>query len=61
MFEEHECGDQVDVERDGVTVRATLVEECQSCAPGDVDLSPGAFLRTGRVAEGRVKVNWDFI
>ncbi|MEU0883110.1 RlpA-like double-psi beta-barrel domain-containing protein [Lentzea sp. NPDC005914] len=40
---------------------AKVTDRCVGCASGDIDLSPAAFRKIGRLDEGRVKVSWDFI
>lgn len=61
LFEDHGCDSEVEVERDGVTVKAKVVDRCDGCKFGDIDLSPAAFVRIGRASEERVTVRWNFI
>jgi len=61
VFNENGCGTEITVTRGNSQVVATVVDKCDNCPAGDVDLSPGAFAKIGSVAEGRVKVNWNFI
>lgn len=57
------CGKRVLVTdpktRKSVTV--TVVDKCQGCKVGDIDLSPTAFTRLRELGVGRFRVNWNFI
>lgn len=40
------------------SVAVTVVDRCQGCAEGDVDLSPTAFSKLANQDLGRIKVTW---
>ena len=45
----------------GTTTKATVVDTCQACAYGDVDLSPSLFKTVSPTGDGRVhSITWSF-
>lgn len=45
----------------GKSVRVKVVDRCVGCAKTDLDFSPGAFNKIGRVAVGREKgMTWQW-
>jgi expansin (peptidoglycan-binding protein) len=45
----------------GKSVTVTVTDECPSCKPGDVDLSPAAFKKLASLDQGRIAINWKFL
>jgi predicted RNA-binding Zn-ribbon protein involved in translation (DUF1610 family) len=55
------CGKQMIVCRGERCVTVTIVDRCEACVPGDVDLSPKAFGLIAKPEEGRVKVDCTYL
>ncbi|RHZ68908.1 hypothetical protein Glove_292g32 [Diversispora epigaea] len=55
------CGKKARVSRGKKSVVVTVVDRCGGCNFGDIDLSPSAFDKIAKPAEGRVNVQWRFI
>jgi len=43
------------------TVDVRIVDRCPECAPGDIDLSPEAFVSIAELSAGRVPISWQYI
>ncbi|KAL7271394.1 hypothetical protein RUND412_005844 [Rhizina undulata] len=56
-----ECGKQIQITRNGVSVTATIQDLCAGCSVDDVDMSPAVFTQLATEAEGRVSVTWKFV
>lgn len=41
-----------------ITIEATVVDRCVSCAANDLDLSPYLFEKIANLGQGRVDVTW---
>ncbi|ORX69489.1 barwin-like endoglucanase, partial [Linderina pennispora] len=41
-------------------VKVKIVDRCPVCKTGDLDLSPSAFNKIGKKADGRIKITWSF-
>ncbi|CAG8585147.1 7449_t:CDS:2 [Paraglomus brasilianum] len=54
------CGRQVRVNGPSGSVTVTLVDRCEACQFGDLDLSPTAFQQIAPLSAGRVQITWDF-
>ncbi|MFG1874158.1 expansin EXLX1 family cellulose-binding protein [Sphaerisporangium sp. NPDC049003] len=52
------CGAYLDVTGPGGTVRVQVVDECVSCAPGELDLSRPAFARVAGTELGVTRVSY---
>lgn len=57
------CGRKIRVRRDGSegSVDVTVVDRCTGCEPADLDLSPAAFEKLAKKAEGRVTGTWSWL
>lgn len=57
------CGKSVSLKGvDGQSYTATIVDRCQGCAAGDLDLGPGLFNKCTSNGDGRVKgMEWTFV
>jgi expansin (peptidoglycan-binding protein) len=42
-----------------VTIR--VVDQCPECKPGDIDLSPEAFVKIAALEQGRVPIDWKYV
>ncbi|KAI5776860.1 RlpA-like double-psi beta-barrel-protein domain-containing protein-containing protein [Geopyxis carbonaria] len=56
-----ECGRRVKIQRGGRSCIVTIVDLCQGCAYGDIDLSITAFKKVAKQSEGRVPIKWWYI
>ncbi|KAK7444274.1 hypothetical protein VKT23_001168 [Stygiomarasmius scandens] len=55
------CGKQVKITNsDGTEATATVVDSCQSCAAGDLDMSPGLFSHFASLGLGVFSISWEF-
>lgn len=52
------CGACVEVEGPDATITVRIVDRCPGCAPGDIDLSEGAFPMIAAKELGRVPISW---
>jgi len=52
------CGKQVEVTFNGNSVSVTVVDECPSCGPNDIDLSPSAFSVLASQDLGEIQATW---
>ncbi|CAO3589681.1 unnamed protein product [Absidia cylindrospora] len=55
------CGKKIKIKTPTGTVTATVVDTCPGCAKNSVDLSITAFKKIGKVAAGRISINWSFV
>ncbi|KAF6811621.1 hypothetical protein CSOJ01_05605 [Colletotrichum sojae] len=57
------CGRKIRVRRDDGegSVDVTVVDRCTGCEPADLDLSPAAFEKLAKKAEGRVTGTWSWL
>ncbi|KAI7867726.1 RlpA-like double-psi beta-barrel-protein domain-containing protein-containing protein [Spinellus fusiger] len=56
------CGKQVSVMgSSGNTIEVKIVDVCDTCNEGDVDLSPRAFEQIGEFSHGSISVRWNFV
>ncbi|KAJ4267238.1 hypothetical protein NW762_003340 [Fusarium torreyae] len=55
------CGKSIKLQGDAGQVTVTVIDRCEACAAGDVDLSPAAFQKSiGDLSVGRGKGTWSF-
>ncbi|CAG8541596.1 14213_t:CDS:2 [Acaulospora morrowiae] len=54
------CGKQVDISFGGKTITCTVVDRCDGCLFGSLDLSPAAFQALADPSLGRIKISWTF-
>ncbi|CAG8510920.1 7807_t:CDS:2 [Paraglomus brasilianum] len=54
------CGRRVSVNGPKGSVIITLVDRCEGCKPGDLDLSPKAFKKIASLSDGRIQITWNF-
>lgn len=52
------CGSCAEVEGPAGSVVVRIVDRCPGCAPGDIDLAPGAFEQIAELSAGRVPITW---
>jgi hypothetical protein len=54
------CGKAVTIKntKTGHTVKGVVADMCPSCKEGDLDLSPAAFKKIGKLNDGVLKVSW---
>jgi expansin (peptidoglycan-binding protein) len=45
----------------GATVTVKIVDRCQKCKPGDIDLGEEAFARLAAPSAGRIKISWTLL
>lgn len=55
------CGAYIDVEGPEGKATVRIVDRCPECAPGDVDLSPEAFVLIADLVAGRVPIRWHIV
>ncbi|ORZ12225.1 RlpA-like double-psi beta-barrel-protein domain-containing protein-containing protein [Absidia repens] len=55
------CGKKIKIKTPTGTVTATVVDTCPGCAKDSVDLSMAAFKKIGKIAAGRISINWSFV
>ncbi|RKP08515.1 RlpA-like double-psi beta-barrel-protein domain-containing protein-containing protein, partial [Thamnocephalis sphaerospora] len=54
------CGRCVQVKGPRGTAVVKIVDMCETCRHGHVDLSPAAFRRVANPVDGRVSVTWKY-
>ncbi|KAK6952386.1 hypothetical protein Daesc_006922 [Daldinia eschscholtzii] len=54
------CGRTINIHYNGQTASATVVDRCQGCASGSIDVSPAVFRSLAPLDKGRVKVTWGY-
>ncbi|KAG8765149.1 hypothetical protein FRC12_007662 [Ceratobasidium sp. 428] len=53
------CGKMTTVKYQGKSTKVKIVDRCEACGRNDIDLSPTAFKKLGKLSEGRLKgVTW---
>lgn len=57
--ESHLCGGWVTVTGPSGSTTVQIVDRCPECAPGDIDLSLGAFSEIADPVLGRVPISWN--
>ncbi len=55
------CGACLEVRGPAGSVELMIVDQCPTCAHGDVDLSPAAFEQIAALEEGRVDIEWNVV
>ncbi|KLT43442.1 hypothetical protein CC85DRAFT_235267, partial [Cutaneotrichosporon oleaginosum] len=56
-----QCGKSLTITANGVTVGGvTVVDECPTCAFGDLDLTPGLFRRFASEDQGVFQLSWEW-
>jgi len=55
------CGTEIEVEHNGKTVKATILDLCPACVGHDIDLSHGAWKELGLGAPDRFKASWSVV
>jgi len=57
------CGKMVRAKQagSGDYVTAKVVDLCPGCETGCIDFSPAAFKKIGEPAQGRIKIEWEFV
>ncbi|KIY49807.1 hypothetical protein FISHEDRAFT_18796, partial [Fistulina hepatica ATCC 64428] len=54
------CGDIVSITYDGTTSSATVVDECEGCSSGDLDMSESLFETFTTLSVGRFEMSWEY-
>ncbi|KAI8099093.1 RlpA-like double-psi beta-barrel-protein domain-containing protein-containing protein [Halteromyces radiatus] len=53
------CGKQVEITGpNGTSVKVKLIDGCDTCAEGDIDLSPAAFEKIASFSHGSISIKW---
>lgn len=55
------CGQKIQIEYNGKSVLATIMDMCPGCAGHDIDLSDGAWAAIGMTEWTRVKGSWSMV
>ncbi|CAG8583892.1 11457_t:CDS:2 [Diversispora eburnea] len=55
------CGKRIKVTRGKKSVVVRVVDRCEGCKSGDIDLSPAAFEKLASLSVGRTKCSWKYI
>jgi hypothetical protein len=56
------CGKMISINYLGKTWQAKIVDTCQGCAEGDIDMSQGFFNKVTNNGDGRVHgIEWSFM
>lgn len=55
------CGACVHIEGPSGEVTVRIVDQCPECLPGDIDLSPQAFMQIADLGLGRVDIRWTYV
>ncbi|KAM5530382.1 hypothetical protein V8D89_015943 [Ganoderma adspersum] len=55
------CFRRVQVNYQGRSVNATVMDLCAACVSGDIDLTEGTFQQLTSLDAGRIKATWDFL
>lgn len=55
------CGLPVELTRNGITIRVYIKDKCRGCKTNTLDLTPIAFNKIAKPAEGRVKISWRLV
>ena len=56
-----ECGACVQIDGPSGQIVVKIVDSCPGCAPGDIDLSEGAFPMIAAKELGRVPISWRYV
>jgi hypothetical protein len=56
-----ECFKQIQISANGKTATATIMDQCPSCAYGDLDLSPSLFNHFASPDDGVFQMTWDYV
>ncbi|KAJ1973455.1 hypothetical protein H4R34_005070 [Dimargaris verticillata] len=55
------CGECVTVSGpNNQTIKVQIIDMCEACTHGCLDLSPGAFQQLGGLPEGRLAIAWNW-
>uniref|UniRef100_A0A0S1MJM7 RlpA-like protein double-psi beta-barrel domain-containing protein n=1 Tax=Phakopsora pachyrhizi TaxID=170000 RepID=A0A0S1MJM7_PHAPC len=54
------CGELITVNHSGKSVQCTIVDQCEGCSAGSLDLSPAAFQALAELSVGRIDISWNF-
>ncbi|KAF3061591.1 Papain inhibitor [Daldinia childiae] len=54
------CGRTININYNGKTVSATVVDKCPGCAGDSIDVSPSVFEQLESLDAGRVQVTWEY-
>ncbi|CAG8583873.1 11456_t:CDS:2 [Diversispora eburnea] len=55
------CGKRIKVTRGKKSVVVRVVDRCDGCKSGDIDLSPAAFKKLASLSVGRTKCSWKYV
>lgn len=55
------CGACVRVSGPSGEVTVRVVDQCPECSPGDIDLSPEAFVGLAPLEQGRIPITWRYV
>lgn len=47
-------------ETNGISAFGQVVDVCESCGDGDIDMSPSLFEQMAPLSEGVIQVSWNF-
>ncbi|VDB86911.1 unnamed protein product [Peniophora sp. CBMAI 1063] len=52
------CGVEIDIVYKGKTVKAKVVDRCESCPSGGLDLTKGLYSALDDISSGVIEANW---
>jgi hypothetical protein len=55
------CGKSVQINYDGKSVMAKVVDSCPGCGKDDLDMSSTAFGKLAPTSKGVIEINWEFV
>lgn len=61
QYSKANCGRCAAVKGPLGTVTVKIMDKCPGCGFGDLDLSQTAFEKIAKIADGRVKITWNFV
>lgn len=54
------CGEKIKVHGKHGSITVKVVDTCAGCGKNDIDLSPKAFEKLGKMKEGELEIEWSF-
>ncbi|KAI8332121.1 RlpA-like double-psi beta-barrel-protein domain-containing protein-containing protein [Chlamydoabsidia padenii] len=58
IMSKSKCGSTINVKSAHGSVTVKVVDTCPGCGASDIDLSPAAFKKLGKLSQGRIPVTW---
>ncbi|SAL99166.1 hypothetical protein [Absidia glauca] len=58
IMKKSKCGSTIHVKSASGSVTVKVVDTCPGCGASDIDLSPAAFKKLGKLSQGRIHVTW---